>query len=90
VATSRGHDDFHKSIVIYRAIASTSMLCCAGFYILGGLFCFSMLKEVGGLRWGLLGLVLGPLGLLGAAGGWSCGSGRRCCMPPVRLQHSAA
>jgi hypothetical protein len=46
VATSRGHDDFHKSIVIYRVVATTGMLCCAGFYMFGGLFCFGLLKEV--------------------------------------------
>lgn len=45
IATSSGDSDFDKSVRLYRTVAGTCMLSCAGFYMLGGVLCFGMLKQ---------------------------------------------
>ena len=37
--------DFDRSLELYRSVAGLCMLCCAIFYVCGGLLCFGALKQ---------------------------------------------
>jgi hypothetical protein len=45
IAHPHGSSDMDKSIALYRLAAGYCMLSCAGFYALGGVLCFSSLRE---------------------------------------------
>lgn len=45
-ATADGQSDFAISVGLYRTVAGTCLLACAGFYLLGGILCIGMLKDV--------------------------------------------
>lgn len=45
IATPHGDSDMDKSVVIYRNTAGYCMVGCAGFYVLGGMLCFSSLRD---------------------------------------------
>mmetsp|Transcript_7886 Transcript_7886/g.22520 ORF Transcript_7886/g.22520 Transcript_7886/m.22520 type:complete len:190 (+) Transcript_7886:463-1032(+) len=45
LATAEGESDFSKSVRLYRTVAGVSMLCCGGFYMLGGCLCFPAFKR---------------------------------------------